>query len=144
MAGTLQNAGQPYLIIEERQSVVDQLRGRGVEIIAGNAAQSGMLEAANIASAKWLISAIPNPFESGNLIEQAHAVNPKLEIIARAHSDAEVEYLKRFGANLIIMGEREIARGISEHILSRIDPPTAPVAGQSKNAGGVGTKPMER
>jgi monovalent cation:H+ antiporter-2, CPA2 family len=68
-----------------------------------------------------LISTVPNPFESGNLIEHAHAVNPKLEIIPRAHSDAEVDYLKKFGANLIIMGEREIARGISEHILSRID-----------------------
>lgn len=37
-------------------------------------------------------------------------------IIARAHSDAEVEHLGKFGANLIIMGEREIAHGIIEHI----------------------------
>jgi CPA2 family monovalent cation:H+ antiporter-2 len=89
-----------------------------------------------------LISAIPNPFESGNLIEHAHAVNPKLEIIARAHSDAEVDYLRKFGANLIIMGEREIARGISEHILSRIDTPTAPVTDQSQNARHVDSNPM--
>lgn len=121
VAETLQKARQPYLVIEERQAIVDQLRASGVYVISGNAAQPGLLEAANVASARWLISAIPNPFENGNLIEHAHAVNPKLEIIARAHSDAEVDYLKKFGANLIIMGEREIARGISEHILSRID-----------------------
>jgi CPA2 family monovalent cation:H+ antiporter-2 len=71
-----------------------------------------------------------NPFASGNLIEHAHAVNPKLEIIASTHSDAEVDYLKKFGANLVIMCEREIARGISRHILSRIDAPTGPVAAQ--------------
>ncbi|RWF74853.1 MAG: Kef family K(+) transporter [Mesorhizobium sp.] len=142
VAETFQKARQPYLVIEERQVIVEQLRARGVDVIAGNAAQPGLLEAANVASARWLISAIPNPFESGNLIEQAHAINPKLEIIARAHSDAEVDYLKKFGADLIIMGEREIARGISDHILSRIDAPAAPVADQNQNARQVDSKPM--
>ena len=69
--------------------------------IAGNAAQPGLLEAANVGSARWLISAIPNPFESGTLIEHAHRANSSLEIIARAHSDAEVDYLKKVGASLI-------------------------------------------
>ncbi|RWL05938.1 MAG: Kef family K(+) transporter [Mesorhizobium sp.] len=142
VAQTLQEARLPYLVIEERQVIVEQLRARGVDVIAGNAAQPGLLEAANVASARWLISAIPNPFESGNLIEQAHAINPKLEIIARAHSDAEVDYLKKFGADLIIMGEREIARAISDHILRRIDVPAAPVADQNQNARQVGPKPM--
>jgi CPA2 family monovalent cation:H+ antiporter-2 len=32
-----------------------------------------------------------------------------LPIIARAHSDAEVEHLERLGAQHVIMGEREIA-----------------------------------
>ena len=59
--------------------------------------------------------------ENGNLIEQARAANANLEIVARAHSDTEVEHLKKYGATLIIMGEREIARGMTEHILSRVD-----------------------
>jgi CPA2 family monovalent cation:H+ antiporter-2 len=33
--------------------------------------------------------------------------------------DAEVEHLKQNGANLIIMGEREIARGMIEHALGQ-------------------------
>ncbi|RVO70637.1 cation:proton antiporter domain-containing protein [Sinorhizobium meliloti] len=133
VAETLQNAGQPYLIVEERQVVADQLRAGGVDVISGNAAQPGLLEAANVNSAKWLISAIPNPFESGNFIEHARATNPKLEIIARAHSDAEVEYLKRLGANLIIMGEKEIARSISEHILSNINAPDTTTPSDSES-----------
>ena len=80
-----------------------------------------LLKAANLAGARWFISAIPNPFENGNLIEQARAANPDLEIIARAHSDDEVEHLAKFGANLIIMGEREIARGITEHIIRGLE-----------------------
>ena len=112
--------GEPLLVIEERGEVVDKLRTRGIEAIAGNAAQPGILKAANLSEARWFISAIPNPFENGNLIEQARAANPKLEIIARAHSDDEVQHLRKYGADLIIMGEREIARGITEHIARRL------------------------
>jgi CPA2 family monovalent cation:H+ antiporter-2 len=121
VADTLTQNGQPILVIEERQEIVNELRSRGIEVIAGNANQSGLLEAANVAGARWLISAIPNPFENSNLIEHARAVNPKIEIIARAHSDDEVAHLKKFGADLIIMGEREIARGMAGHILSRME-----------------------
>jgi CPA2 family monovalent cation:H+ antiporter-2 len=119
VAQTLRQMNLPYLVIEERQAIIDELRARGIEVIPGNAAQAEMLAAANVSAARILISAIPNPFESGNLIERARAANPDLDIIARAHSDAEVDYLKKLGANRIIMGEREIARGISDHILSR-------------------------
>jgi CPA2 family monovalent cation:H+ antiporter-2 len=122
VAQTLSEMGQPYLVIEERPAIAEQLRDAGIEVIVGNAAQPAMLDAANVAGARFLISAIPNPFESGNLIERAREANPALDIIARAHSDAEVDYLSKLGANKIIMGEREIARGISEHILARTNP----------------------
>jgi CPA2 family monovalent cation:H+ antiporter-2 len=111
---------RPFLVIEERMNIVDNLRARGIEAICGNAAATGILKAANLPGARWFISAIPNPFENGNLIEQARATNPGLEIVARAHSDDEVEHLKKFGANLIIMGEREIARSITEHLTRRL------------------------
>jgi CPA2 family monovalent cation:H+ antiporter-2 len=120
VAEAMVTQGLPFLVIEERGEVVDRLRTRGIEAIAGNAAQFGILKAANLSGARWFISAIPNPFENGNLIEQARAANPNLEIIARAHSDDEVEHLTKFGADLIIMGEREIARGITEHIARRL------------------------
>src|SRR3954471_10315086 len=125
VAEAWERKGHRFLVIEDRQEIVNQLRACGVEVISGNAAQAGVLKAANLAGARWLISAIPNPFESGNLIEQARAANPDLEIIARAHTDAEVDHLKRFGASLIIMGEREIAYGMTEHIMDRLDPSDA-------------------
>ncbi|GGC68080.1 YbaL family putative K(+) efflux transporter [Chelatococcus reniformis] len=120
VAHTLRQQHQPLFVIEERQEVVEKLRADGIEAITGNAIQPEVLAAANLPAAKWFISAIPNPFENGNLIEAARAANPDLEIIARAHSDEEVEHLTRMGASFIIMGEREIARGISDHILGRI------------------------
>jgi CPA2 family monovalent cation:H+ antiporter-2 len=133
VASTMEANGQPFLVIEERREIVDQLRARGIGVIHGHAAEPGLLEAANLAGARWFISAIPNPFEAGNLIEQARKVNPELEIIARAHSDDEVAYLTKFGANLIIMGEREIARGITEHIARSLE--QMPVAADPRSSG---------
>lgn len=53
--------------------------------------------------------------EAGQIIEQARAINPSLPIIARAHTDAEVEHLQKLGADVTIMGEREIAVAMVEH-----------------------------
>ena len=40
---------------------------------------------------------------------------PKSQIIARAHSDAEVEHLNSLGADTRIMGEREIVRAMIKY-----------------------------
>lgn len=47
------------------------------------------------------------------------AANPAINVIARAHSDAEVEHLKGLGADIVIMGEREIARAIVEVVTGK-------------------------
>jgi len=109
--------GHPLLVIEDRAEVVATLKPRGVEVITGNAATAPVAKAANLPRARWLVVAIPNAFEAGEIVEQARAVNRTLEIVARAHSDAEVEYLRGLGADFVIMGEREIARGMIEHLL---------------------------
>jgi K+:H+ antiporter len=58
---------------------------------------------------------VPNAFEAGQIVEQARAINAGLPIVARAHSDAEVDYLQNLGASITIMGEHEIARAMIEH-----------------------------
>ena len=83
-------------------------------MIEGNAADPRVLRAANLPEAKLLLVAIPDAFEAGQIVEQARAVNPRIEIVARAHFDAEVEHLLRHGANTVVMGEREIARTMLE------------------------------
>jgi len=116
IAADLKDRGIPFLVIEEREGLVDRLRDEGVEVIVGNAGERGLLETVNLRGARWLISAIPNPFEASTLIETGRAENEDLVVIARAHSDAEVEHLRRYGANHIVLGEREIAREMSQRI----------------------------
>jgi monovalent cation:H+ antiporter-2, CPA2 family len=109
----------PFLVIEDRDELIHGLRIRGIEAIHGNAAAPEVIGAANLAEARSLLIAIPDAFEAGQIVEQGRAANPRIEIIARAHSDEEVQYLKRCGADLIIMGELEIAHRMAERALGR-------------------------
>jgi CPA2 family monovalent cation:H+ antiporter-2 len=118
----LQGRAQPFLVIEAADRVVAMLREAGVEAILGNAANAHVLNGANLAGASRLVVAIPEAFEAGQVVQQARLANPGLEIVARAHSDAEVEHLTGLGADVVIMGEREIARSMIEEISRRSAP----------------------
>ena len=119
IAATLRERGLPVLVIEESEARAARLRADGVEVIQGQAGMPGILVAANLSAARYLVSAIPNPFEASSLIEAARTANPELIIVARAHSDAEVEHLQRYGADHIILGEREIAREMASRLFAR-------------------------
>ena len=112
----LKSSGRPFLVIEYTDDKADELKAQGVEMIVGNAAQPDISAAANIVGASFLIVAIPDAFEAGQVVEQARHSNSALQILARAHSDAEVEHLRAMGANVVIMGEREIAREMIGHL----------------------------
>jgi CPA2 family monovalent cation:H+ antiporter-2 len=119
VADALETSGQPFLVIEDADGILEKLRQRQFEAVAGNAARSEVLQLSNLAGARHLLVAIPEAFEAGQIVQQARAANPAIHIIARAHSDAEVEHLKTMGADHIIMGEREIALGIIHHLFER-------------------------
>jgi CPA2 family monovalent cation:H+ antiporter-2 len=108
----LKAQGKPFVVIEAQLESVDALRAEGLTALYGNAAQAGVLTAACIERARWMLVAIPDAFEAGQMIERARAANAQLKVAARAHSDAEIEHLEKHGANEVIMGEREIARGM--------------------------------
>ncbi len=72
--------------------------------------------AANLSAARCLLVAIPDAFEGGQVVRQARAINPTLPIIARAHSEEEIVHLKRHGANIVVMGEHEIAKSMLVNI----------------------------
>ena len=119
VCASLVREGWPLLVIEARGERAESIRKQGLEVITGNAAQDRVLKAANLPQAHILMVAIPDAFEGGQIVEQARAANPGLEIIARAHSEAEAQHLMQHGASSVVMGEREIARTMLEHARER-------------------------
>jgi CPA2 family monovalent cation:H+ antiporter-2 len=115
--GLLRN-GWKLLIMETGDAAVQSLRDRGVEVLLGNAADPELLKSANLAMAALLLVAIPDAFEAGQIVQQARAANPTIDIIARAHFDTGVEHLSQHGATTVVMGEREIARAMLEHAMN--------------------------
>jgi CPA2 family monovalent cation:H+ antiporter-2 len=110
----LQERHETFLVVEDADRLVASLHESKVEVIPGNAVDPHVLAAANVREARLLFIAIPNGFEAGQIVQQSRALNPQLRIVARAHSNDEVDYLMRLSADAVIMGEREIARGMIE------------------------------
>ncbi len=109
VSGGLKTQQVPILLIESDDGIAGKMEAAGFEVIAGNAADPEVIEAANIAAARCLLVAIPDAFEGGQVVAQARAINATLPIIARSHSDEETAHLKSLGATKVIMGEEEIA-----------------------------------
>jgi CPA2 family monovalent cation:H+ antiporter-2 len=120
ITSALEGTKTPLFVIEDNDDAVAELKQRGLEALAGNAANPALLPAANLAEARCLLVAIPDAFEGGQVVQQARAINPDLPIIARAHSEEEIEHLKRHGATLVVMGEHEIAKAMLDKV-ARVD-----------------------
>ena len=110
----LRGDGAKMIVVEASDAGVARARSDGAEVFTGNAAEPAIIAALNLAGARRLYVTIPEPFEAGQIVQQARAVNPKLDILARAHSSATVEHFERLGANLIVLGETEIAHRMLE------------------------------
>jgi CPA2 family monovalent cation:H+ antiporter-2 len=116
ISSTLSERKVPLFVIDDDADGVAALRALGIEAIEGNAADPAVIPAANLPEARYLLVAIPDAFEGGQVVQQARAINPRLPIIARAHSEEEIDYLKRHGATLVVMGEHEIAKSMLENV----------------------------
>jgi monovalent cation:H+ antiporter-2, CPA2 family len=112
-------AGRKVVVIEAGEDAAEAARRDGARVIIGNAADPEVLAEADLAGARRIFVAIPEAFEAGQVVEQARAAKPGLEILARADSEDAVEHLTRLGATLTVMGEREIAHRMLERALAR-------------------------
>lgn len=110
----LRGDGARMIVVEASDAGVARARSDGAEVFTGNAAEPAIIAALNLAGARRLYVTIPEAFEAGQIVQQARAANPTLDILARAHSSATVEHFEKLGANLVVLGETEIAHRMLE------------------------------
>jgi CPA2 family monovalent cation:H+ antiporter-2 len=126
ISAALMERNIPLFVIEDSEDRVGALRQSGVEAITGNAADPEVIAAANLSAARCLLVAIPDAFEGGQVVQQARALNPALPIVARAHFEEEIGHLKRHGANIVVMGEHEIAKSMLDTVPAAAVPADQP------------------
>lgn len=108
--------GQPLTIIEDQRDIAATAAGQAgsQQVFVGNASAPGVLEDAGIETASTLLIAVPEGIEAGVIAARARELNPSLTIIARAHSEGQIQDLKRWGTDLIVTAEEEAAAKMAE------------------------------
>ena len=119
LAALLRERNVPLAVIDDRRNLVDLARRDGIPAVRGNAASVERLAELNPATATHALIAIPNAFESGEIIARLRKANPKMSILARAHSETEMRHLLDQGADGAVLAERELAYSMAEMVLGR-------------------------
>ena len=121
IARALERPGLRWVAVEQDRETALALRDRGLPVIYGDAARPVTLEQAHVEDARLLVIATPDAYQSRRIIELARRANPRIEVVARTHSEAEQRYLERQGVGMAVMGERELALGMARYALRALD-----------------------
>lgn len=125
IAGMLGERGIPYVVAEQNREQVEDLRGRGLAAVSGDAAEPDVLIQAHIAQAAMLVVAGPDTLRARRMVETARTLNPGIEILVWAHGEDEAELLRQEGLGTVFIGEEELAKGMSSHVVARYAPVAA-------------------
>ncbi|HYC91820.1 MAG TPA: YbaL family putative K(+) efflux transporter [Thermoanaerobaculia bacterium] len=107
----------PYTIAEQNREVVERLREQDVRAVSGDAADPAVLIQAHVARAAMLVIATPDTVGVRKMIDVARKLNPKIKVVLRTHSDEEATLLQREAAGTVFMGEHELARAMTQHVV---------------------------
>jgi CPA2 family monovalent cation:H+ antiporter-2 len=117
IAEELGRQGVHFVVAEQNRDMVEELRRRDQPAVAGNAADPAVLIQAHIARASMLVIATPDTFHVRAMIETARALNPSIHCVVRTHSEEEARLLREETGGTVFVGERELARSMTEHVL---------------------------
>lgn len=98
----LARAGEPFVVIDNSESVQARLEEDGSLAIYGDATEEAMLEAAGISRAKSLILALPSEADSVYVTLLAKEQFPNLFVLARGISDNCERRLGAAGADRVV------------------------------------------
>ena len=110
----------PYVVAEQNRELVERLRGRGIHAVSGDASEAEVLVQAHVARAGLLVVATPDTVKVRKMVEIARALNPKIEILLRTHSDEEASLLRQENLGQVFMGEHELALAMTREVLKKL------------------------
>jgi len=109
-----------YVVIDLDPRTISKLREKGAPCIYGDAGNQKVLYEAGIEDAIVLVLAMADPVAVRLALDHARRINPNIDIIARAHTDSELEFLQLRGASEVVLPEHEAGIELARHILCRL------------------------
>ncbi|HEU4863705.1 MAG TPA: cation:proton antiporter [Candidatus Limnocylindria bacterium] len=119
VARVLESRGFAWVAVEGDYAIAREARIGGAPIIYGEAGTQSVLDQARVNDALALVVAIPDALATRQAIVYARARNPRVEVVARAHSEAEEVELRQLGAMRVVVAERELGNQLVRHALRR-------------------------
>lgn len=109
VAQAMDRLGVACVVLELNPANAEELRTQGRRVIYGDACQESLLEQASLATARAMVVSIADPVATRCITAIARSFNPRLDIIVRTRFVAEVETLRKQGANVVVPEEFETA-----------------------------------
>ena len=120
IASALKDRGIPFVVVDEDREIVERLRAAGQATVLGNAVDPAVLIQAHIADARMLVIATAQTFEVRQMVATARSLNPEVAVVVRSHSAHEAALLESEGAGTVFVGENELARAMTQHVLAHV------------------------
>ncbi len=102
----LQAYGEKVVVIDQNHDLVLSHMGESIRIVEGDATEDSTLVKADIATAKALITTLPNDADNLFVVITARALNPKMNIISRASNESSEKKLRMAGVDSVVMPEQ--------------------------------------
>jgi CPA2 family monovalent cation:H+ antiporter-2 len=113
---SLEKIGFNTIIVDQNVDTIAQLKEDNKASVFGDATQSEILEAAGIKRAKFLAITAPESNVVLNIIQAARALNPKIQIIARARYIEDRQPLIDLKVNSIYCEEEEAKKAFTSAV----------------------------
>jgi len=117
LAKVLKRSGVPYVILEMNSDSVRKYAREGEPIYYGDGTSREILEKMGARNAKVMVIAISDAASTRYIVRTAKEANPDLIILVRTRYTAEVEDLKKLGADEVIPEEFETSVEIFSRVL---------------------------
>ena len=121
IAQALSERAIPFVVVEQNREAVNTLRREGLAAVSGDAMTPEVLVQSHVAQASMLVIAIPDAVDVRKMVEIARTLNPGIDVVLRTHNEEEADLLRKESLGEVFLGEHELARGMTDHILSRLE-----------------------
>ncbi len=120
IVNVLRDRNYEVLVIENSEAATKHLRQAKIPYIFGDADAELVLEKAHLHTAKALAIALPDPASTRILLQHALEIAPDLDIVARSHTNSEIDLLTKIGAKEVVQPEFEAALEMGRQILTTL------------------------